>query len=61
MGGLKRVSAEAQHKDIYSAFNSALEKVGTQLRRAKREMREDKAHRTDKDALLREGLRPLRD
>jgi ribosomal subunit interface protein len=40
MGGLGMASAEAQHKDIYQAFNAALDKVAKQLRRMKRELRE---------------------
>ena len=58
MGALRMMSAEAQNHDIYLAFNAALEKVAKQLRRAKRELREDKAERVDKDTSLREGLRP---
>jgi ribosomal subunit interface protein len=57
MGALKTMSAEYQDKDCYRAFSCALEKVEKQLRRAKRELREDKPVRTDKDMLLREGLR----
>ena len=56
MGGLPMKSAEAKDKDIYLAFNAALDKVGKQLRRAKRELREDKAERTDKDMVLRERI-----
>jgi ribosomal subunit interface protein len=40
MGGLNPASAEAQSKDIYLAFNAALDKVAKQLRRAKRELRD---------------------
>src|SRR3712207_9471601 len=59
MGGLPMKSAEARDKDIYLAFNAALEKVGKQLRRTKRELREDKAERVDKDVVLREqAIRP---
>src|SRR5215210_4212629 len=58
MGGLPMKSAEARDKDIYVAFNAALEKVGKQLRRTKREVREDKGERVDKDAVLRDGLQP---
>jgi ribosomal subunit interface protein len=58
MGALKMMSAEAQDKDCYAAFKAALEKVEKQLRRAKRELREDKAIRVDKDRALQEGLRP---
>ncbi len=56
MGALPMKSAEARDKDIYVAFNSALNKVAKQLRRTKREVREDKAERLDKDVALREGL-----
>lgn len=58
MGALPMKSAEAREKDIYLAFNAALEKIAKQLRRSKREVREDKAERIDKDAALRDGLRP---
>ena len=58
MGGLPMKSAEAKDKDIYLAFNAALAKVGKQLRRSKREVREDKPERLDKDALLRERISP---
>lgn len=58
MGALKMMSAEAQDKDCYLAFKMALEKVEKQLRRTKRELREDKAVRLDKDSTIREGLRP---
>jgi ribosomal subunit interface protein len=57
MGALKMMSADAQDKDCYVAFKAALEKVEKQLRRAKRELREDKAIRVDKDQVLRDGLR----
>lgn len=57
MGALPMKSAEARDKDIYVAFGLALAKVAKQLRRTKRELREDKAERTDKDAVLRDGLR----
>ncbi len=42
MGGLDMMSAEAEAKDAYLAFNSALTKVEKQLRRTKRELRDDK-------------------
>jgi ribosomal subunit interface protein len=58
MGGLPMMSAEAKDKDIYLAFNAALAKVGKQLRRTKRELREDKPARTDKDMVLRERISP---
>ncbi len=60
MGALPMKSGEARDKDIYVAFNMALNKVAKQLRRTKREVREDKGERVDKDALLRDGLRPGR-
>ena len=40
MGALPMASGEAQNKDIYQAFNAALDKVAKQLRRTKRELRE---------------------
>ena len=57
MGALPMKSAEGRDKDIYLAFGTALNKVAKQLRRMKREQREDKAERTDKDMTLRDGLR----
>ena len=56
MGALPMKSGEARDKDIYAAFNAALAKVAKQLRRTKREVREDKGERVDKDLTLREGL-----
>jgi ribosomal subunit interface protein len=56
MGALKMMSGEAKNKDLYAAFRAALQKTAKQLRRSKRELREDKAARTDKDMLLREGM-----
>ena len=56
MGSLPIKSAEGSDKDIYLAFNTALNKLATQLRRTKREVREDKGERVDKDMLLRSGL-----
>ena len=58
MGALPMKSGEARDKDIYVAFNSALNKVAKQLRRTKREVREDKGERVDKDAVLRDALQP---
>jgi ribosomal subunit interface protein len=49
MGALRMMSGEAKSTDIYGAFRIALERVAKQLRRAKRELREDKAKRVDKD------------
>jgi ribosomal subunit interface protein len=60
MGALKMMSGEAKDKDLYTAFRAALQKTAKQLRRSKRELREDKAERTDKGMLLREGNAPLR-
>ena len=57
MGALKMMSGEAKDKDLYTAFRAALRKTAKQLRRSKRELREDKAERTDKDMLLRAGVR----
>jgi ribosomal subunit interface protein len=59
MGALPMKSAEAKDKDIYQAFNAALTKAAKQLRRTKRELREDKAERVDKDEILQEGMRPM--
>ena len=42
------MSGEAKSTDSYAAFRLALERVAKQLRRAKRELREDKAERVDK-------------
>jgi ribosomal subunit interface protein len=53
MGALPVKSAEAKHKDIYLAFDRALDKVAKQLRRTKRELREDKAERVDKTIAFR--------
>jgi ribosomal subunit interface protein len=49
MGALRMMSGEAKSTDIYATFRTALERVDKQLRRAKRELREDKAERIDKD------------
>jgi ribosomal subunit interface protein len=58
MGALPLKSGEAREKDIYLAFNAALNKVAKQLRRTKCELREDKAERVDKDVILRERASP---
>jgi len=60
MGALKMMTGEAKNKDLYAAFRTALQKTAKQLRRSKRELREDKAARIDKDMLLREGTAPRR-
>jgi ribosomal subunit interface protein len=57
MGALPMKSAEGRGKDVYLAFGDALNKVAKQLRRTKRELREDKAERTDKEAVLNDGLK----
>jgi ribosomal subunit interface protein len=61
MDGLPMKSAEARDKDIYLCFNTALGKVAKQLRRTKRELREDKGERIDKDVVLRERISPTPD
>ena len=61
MGGLPMKSAEAMDKDIYLAFDAALAKIAKQLRRSKRELRDDKAERVDKDAVLRERINSATD
>ena len=55
MGALRMRSAEASSPDIYAAFDAALERVATQLRRTKRAVRDDKGERTDKDPTLHEA------
>jgi ribosomal subunit interface protein len=60
-GALKSMAGEATEKEIYVAFDRALDKVAKQLRRTKRELREDKGARIDKDATVREGLMPIRE
>jgi ribosomal subunit interface protein len=57
MGALRMRSAEAKNPDIYAAFDAALEKVATQLRRTKRAFRDEKGERADKDIALREDVR----
>jgi ribosomal subunit interface protein len=41
MGGLPMVTGEAEARDILLAFDNALSKAAKQLRRSKRELRED--------------------
>ena len=48
VGGLPRMAADASDKDMRAAFNHALDKVATQMRRTKRELREDKPSRIEK-------------
>lgn len=58
MGGLPSVAAEASAKHLRLAFDQALDKVTTRLRRMKRELREDKPARVDK-GVLPDGSRML--
>jgi ribosomal subunit interface protein len=60
MGGLTAASAQAQHKDIYRAFDQAHERVAKQLRRSKRELRDDKPDGPNKTMLLLDGLKELK-
>lgn len=57
MSGAKIMTGEALSEDAFQAFNTALNKAAKQLRRRKREVRDDKGTRTDKDMVLRDGLR----
>ena len=58
-GGLEPFAAEFVSRDAHQAFNCALEKVAKQMRRNKRALREDKAHRLDKDErMIGRELRP---
>ena len=41
-GGVPMMSAEASHKDPHVALTVAVDKLGKQLRRAKRELRDEK-------------------
>ena len=63
MGALPMMSGEADHRNAYAAFRRALEKVAKQLRRAKRELREDKpverVPRLTHGPALHRTLRPL--
>jgi len=45
MGALKHVIGEASEADCHKAFDHALERAAKQLRRMKREVRDDKRHR----------------
>jgi ribosomal subunit interface protein len=56
MGGLPMASGEFIDKDIYRAFRCAIEKCAKQLRRMKRERREDKGERVDKTMVLDGGM-----
>jgi ribosomal subunit interface protein len=56
MSGTKTMTGEALSEDAFQAFNTALGKAAKQLRRKKREVREDKGTRIDKDMILRDGL-----
>lgn len=48
VGALPMMTGEATAPDAYRSFDRAAEKIAKQLRRAKRELREDKAQRLDK-------------
>ncbi|HEY8580022.1 MAG TPA: ribosome-associated translation inhibitor RaiA [Beijerinckiaceae bacterium] len=48
MGALPMMSAEAIDQDAYRSFDRAAEKLAKQLRRTKRELRDDKPARVDK-------------
>jgi ribosomal subunit interface protein len=52
MSALRVMSGEAANKNAYTAFRNALAKVAKQLRRTKRELREDKAQRIDKGIFI---------
>src|SRR3712207_6814404 len=56
MSGTRMVTGESLSEDAFQAFNGALSKAAKQLRRKKREVREDKGMRVDKDMALRDGL-----
>jgi len=56
MGRLPMKIAEARNRDIHLAFDGAPGKVVKQLRRTRRELRDDKGERVDGDALLRERI-----
>ena len=51
-GALEPHAAECVDRDAHRAFNLALSKVAKQLRREKRQLREDKAHRPEKDTRM---------
>jgi len=46
MGALKHVIGESSDDDCRKAFDHALERAAKQLRRLKRELRDDKRHRS---------------
>jgi ribosome-associated translation inhibitor RaiA len=56
VGNLKLVTGESVNEDCYLAFDDALDKVAKQLRRKKRELRDDKPVRL-KDSALIAGMR----
>lgn len=58
-GALDSYASEATDHDAYRAFNQALEKVAKQLRRAKRMIRDEKAHRPEQNnSMLGDELNP---
>jgi ribosomal subunit interface protein len=61
VGSIPPFIGEHSHKDIYVAFGVAMEKVAKQMRRRKRETREDKATRPDKTAFLNSPIERDRD
>lgn len=56
MAGLPMKSALATDPNIYAAFNMALAKLAKQLRRAKRELRDDQYVARAKHVFVRPGL-----
>ena len=48
VGALPMMTGEATAHDAYQSFDRAAEKIAKRLRRAKRELRDDKAQRVDK-------------
>lgn len=58
VGALRPWAAEMSHHNPYRAFNNALSKVATQMRRAKTEIREDHGKRFDKALGIQRPVRP---
>lgn len=56
VGALKPFNGEMTHINPYRAFNYALEKAATQMRRVKRELRDEKGERLDKFVNLEPSL-----
>lgn len=55
IGSLKMISAGGLGTDCYQAFNLAMEKAAKQLRRTKREVRDNRARRPNRTAVLLDG------